>query len=113
MNMLRERNPYVPKFWERRIPEHLRFLSEAVNGILNGALNNSAKVTLDPGATETELDAKAATMETIVVLTPMSASAAAAVGAGLVWATAEAGKVTIHHDADSADDRAFAVAIFG
>lgn len=102
----------VPETWSRNRADELhRKVAQALNSVLRGETNNHFTVTLAPGTTETEVRYSSARPGVVPVLTPLSASAAAA--AAIVWASAELGKVVLHHDSDPATDRAFGVVIIG
>jgi len=102
----------VPEVWQRP-DEHLRKVAQTVNSLLRGESNNHFTVTLTPNATETEVRYSSARTGVVPVLQPLSAAGAAALASGSVYATAENGKVVIHHDADPSDQRTLGVVIVG
>lgn len=89
--------------------EHLRSVSAAVNRLLAGEYNASGTLTLHADETETIVTTAMATLGARVVLFPASQSASDATG---VWAESADGSFTVHHDANSATDRAFAWVLF-
>lgn len=108
------RYPVPPLHWAvERADEHQRVLAMSLRGVLDGETNNVSNVTLDASSTTTLVtDARiAAGMAPLLV--PMSALAATAVGAGVVWTTVKNGEITIHHDSDPSTDRVFGVVFFG
>ena len=107
--MARNRFPVVPLFWNQP-EEHVRKAFQAINGLLNGQGNNVEDVTLVPGATQTDIDVNYATPDTVALVQPRSASAAAATG---LWTRSTKGKVTLFHDSNPATDRLFGVVLFG
>lgn len=77
---------------------------DAVNDLATGGTNASGDVTLAPGATTTEVSNPLCTANTMVTLSPRSATAAAA----QVWVQSTAkGTFTLGHDSSAAADRAF------
>lgn len=93
--------------------EHIRKLGSRINALFKGKTNAVHLVTLEADETSTQLSAPDATSQTQVYLSPRSASAAAALASGTLWATAAGGVVTIHHDSSSDTDRTFGVALLG
>lgn len=102
----------VPETWGD-VGEHLRKIAQGVNSALSGETNNHYTVTLEADATQTELSAPRARPGVVPVLQPLSAAAAAAMASGTVYATAEQGKVLIHHGSDPSSERVFGVVIVG
>lgn len=95
------------------LPQWLRSIARVLQGVLLGKTNNVRDVTLAVApATETVLADVVITKNTAAVLSPRSASAAAAMT--VLWHEVTAvGELTIHHDADAAEDRTFAVVLHG
>lgn len=107
-------NPPVPLDWKWQNPEeHLRKIALVVNEALAGKLNNTLAVTLWPSETSTEVELSRVTSDTVAVLVPRTASAAAAQASGQLFMTTSKGKLTIHHDSDPAEDRTFGVILVG
>lgn len=105
-----------PRTWQGALEEFVRKVALPVfTGVMRGKLNCTYDVTLAVSpATSTTLSTEVATADSIALLTPKTASAATAVGAGVIRATcADDGTVTINHDASAAADRVFGVAILG
>lgn len=108
---------------KRKFRRPLRFLSDTpelvrkvvlpiVNDLQRGKANNTYEVTLAVApATQTSVTAEMSTPASEAVLTPKSATAAAALG--LVWTECLLGSVVIHHDSNIATDRTFGVVIHG
>jgi hypothetical protein len=82
----------------------------AVRDAMQGRVNNVHEVTLDAGATYTVWTDDRFTPESVVLLVPHTANAAAATG---LYCVAGAGQVTIYHDANSSTDRTFGAVVFG
>ena len=102
----------VPETWgDTR--EHLRKLAQGLNSALRGETNNHFTVTLEPDATQTEVPFPNARPGVVPVLQPLTAAAAAALASGTVYATAESGKVVIHHGSDPGTEREIGVVIVG
>jgi hypothetical protein len=97
--------------WRGREDEHRRKLAQSIRGLLNGKMNNVSEVTLVPDATQTVVTALNATANSEILLTPKSASAAAALSS--LWVQPGNGEVTLNHDASPATDRVFGLAGFG
>jgi hypothetical protein len=77
---------------------------DAVRDLATGGTNASGDVTLAANATTTPVQDKLCTDDTMVVLSPRSATAAAA----HVWVASTAkGTFTLGHDSSAATDRAF------
>lgn len=105
-----------PKAWQGDLEEYARkIVLPMVTQILRGKLNNTYQVTLAVSpATSTTIATEIATADSEAFLVPRTASAATAVGAGVIRATcADDGTVTITHDASAAADRIFGVAVLG
>lgn len=97
--------------WQGRADEHRRKLAQSIRGLLNGKMNNIQEVTLAADATQTVVKAANATANSEILLTPKSASAAAALST--LWVQPGNGEVTLNHDASPATDRVFGLAGFG
>ena len=108
---MEQRYPIVPRSWSDEAPrEHMLKIAQAVNGLLRGETNNIfPAVALTPDATETIVTDAQIHPGTIAILTPKTQSAASAA----VFFSASVGILTLHHDADPAEDRTFGVLIFG
>ena len=100
--------PKAPEMWSNPI-EHLLYIAKAVNGLLNGQTNNTVAATLTPDSTTTEISDDRIHPDTVPMLTPKTASAAASV----VSFAASKGKLTLTHDSSPATDRDFGIALFG
>jgi hypothetical protein len=112
MATLRERYAGLPSSWRWRNPEeHLRKVSEKVNGLLQGEANNGFVVALEAGATYTDIDDARLDTLRIPLLVPMSASAAATMGS--LWVEPKNGSLRLHHSSSSATDRTVGVVFFG
>jgi hypothetical protein len=109
-----------PQLWTARsfsdVEEFVRtVVTTILTNLLRGKANNTYQVTLAVSpATTTTLATEIGTADTEVFLTPRTATAATAVGAGVIRATcADGGLVTITHDASASADRTFGVALLG
>lgn len=105
-----------PSAWGGETEEAIRkVVLPIVSNILRGKLNCTYNVTLAVSpATSTTIQTEIGTADSEVFLTPRTATAATAVGAGVIRATcADGGLVTITHDASAAADRVFGVAVLG
>tara|TARA_R110000751_G_scaffold155507_1_gene260749 strand:+ start:1433 stop:1768 length:336 start_codon:yes stop_codon:yes gene_type:complete len=99
----------VPEWNYGPTEDHVRRMCQAINGILVGQANNHYYVDLDASTTTTTIQDLDCNVDSVVILSPMSATAAAAFGAGLVWATPSAGLITITHNSAFVIDRKFGV----
>lgn len=105
-----------PQSWSGSAEEALRkVVLPIVTDVLRGKLNNTYDVTLTAGATTTTVLNTECTAESIALIIPKTASAAAAVGSatGVQAVCADLGTVTLTHDSNAATDRTFGVAILG
>lgn len=94
--------------------EHIRKVAQAVQLLLAGHGNMTGRVTLAVApATSTVITNPRIRADTVVALTPESASAAVAIGAGVLYVAPSMNQVTITHDASILTDRTFAYTLFG
>ena len=103
----------VPESERGPLEEHVRLIAQALNGLQNGQGNNQWFATLTPNETETTVYAGTASIGSVPVLQPMSASAAASYAAGVIWTEGQRGKILIHHDSSALTDRLFGVVLNG
>lgn len=91
-----------------------RRLADIVNDMLHGGLNNVLDITLTANAATTTITDNRIGGTTRPTLMPMSANAAAEVGAGTLW-VATPGKFTvvIHHANNAQTDRNFSMMLGG
>ena len=102
-----------PTFFEGREKELLRKLSLTVRDLLDGKSNNHADVTLDADSESTVIEHQRATIDTTIMLSAKTPSAAKAVAAGVVYYEVTVGKVTIFHDSQPDKDRTFGAIYVG
>ena len=107
------RTAIPPKFWVGKPEELARKLSSSVREILDGKTNNQYTVTLEAGATKTEIDFTTAKPGVSVLLTPQNAVAAAFQRTTDVYAVGDFGKVVVNHDASAAGTEKFSLVIVG
>lgn len=92
--------------------EWLKRVSLVVNGLLLGQSNNVGQVTLAVApATTTVITNPRITARTVLLLSPTTATAAAALAT--LYAVATNGSVTITHAANAAADQTFGYALVG
>lgn len=91
--------------------EHRRDLARAVNGLLRGERNATGQVTLTASSTTSTISDSRITADTVAILMPLTAHAAAAV-AGL-WQTAAAGAITLTHASTADVDKTFYFVLVG
>ncbi|HAK62066.1 MAG TPA: hypothetical protein DCO82_02365 [Alphaproteobacteria bacterium] len=101
---------------DRRTPRFLpttgkvdnRFFAEAVNNILNGRMDAVGEVTLAENAASTAVTDTRVVKNSAVILTPMTANAAAAIGTTYIpEADYGTGTFTIRHANNPQTDRSF------
>lgn len=98
--------------------EHRRKLAAVVNSMRNGKLNAVTNVTLTPGGTTTTFTDQRITPQSVILLMPQTANAAAAVAslAGPIYVSSTTqvnGSAVITHASNAQTDRTFAVLIIG
>jgi len=99
---------------EPRLVEWLRIMRNAVVGIMRGDVNQqgAAILTLTPGATTTTIAEQRISGDSVILLQPLTANAAAALGTTWVSVPLK-GSVTINHANSAQTDRNFIVIITG
>jgi hypothetical protein len=103
----------VPESERGALEEHVRLIAQGVNGLQNGQGNNGFFATLTPNETETTIYAGSASIGSVPLLQPMSASAAVSYAAGVIWTEGRRGRIVIHHDSSAVADRLFGVVLNG
>ena len=90
-----------------------RQVAEVVRGVMDGKTNNTGEITLSAaGATSTVLNDERIGFGSIIILTPLSATAAAFVNNVSVSARNK-GQATLTHNANTALDRKYGYIIVG
>lgn len=90
---------------------YIRLLKQAINYAMKGKTNNTGEVTLTANAASTPVTEKLCTENSVVLLQPLTANAAAALGT--TYITAGAGTFTITHANNSQVDKSFKYVIIG
>ncbi len=93
-------------------PVARRRQAEAINALGNGRSNATGTVTLTASATSTAVTDRRVGIDSVVLLMPTTANAAAAIGTTYVGARG-IGSFTLTHANNSQTDRTFAYAIVG
>ena len=89
-----------------------REVATAINQLIQGKINSIGSVTLAASpATQTVVSAPNGTLESVIALSPATASAAAALTG--VWVVPAMESFTINHPVSAAIDRTFRYAILG
>lgn len=83
-----------------------------INNLFRGKMNIVGSVTLTANSATTALSDDLISPDSIVVVMPMTANAAAAIG-GLYFSTPTAGLVTINHANNAQTDRTFRYGVMG
>jgi hypothetical protein len=103
-----------PKFFADVEELVRKVVLQIVTDLLRGKTNNTFEVTLAVApATSTTLLAPMSTEDSEAFLTPKTATAAIAIGAGVVRTQCLVGSVVITHDASVSADRTFGVVVVG
>lgn len=90
-----------------------RAVSEVIRGIMDGKTNNTGEITLSAGGvTSTTLNDERIGFSSVIILSPLSATAAAFANNVFVSARNK-GQATLTHNANTAVDRKFAYIIVG
>ncbi|MDI9409738.1 MAG: hypothetical protein QM523_10920 [Candidatus Pacebacteria bacterium] len=92
--------------------QHRRKLAMAVNLLSSGKMNVTKDLSLRVNATETSLSDSRISSQSILILTPMSAAAAADM-ASIYIASQKQGLAVIRHPSRASAQRNFRVAILG
>ena len=90
-----------------------RAVAEVVNGVMAGKTNNTGEITLlDGGATSTTLNDERIGFNSVIILSPLSATAAAFMN-NLYVSARNKGQAVLTHSVNSAADRKYAYIIVG
>ena len=93
---------------------HRRQLAAAVNLLLGGKMNVTLDLVLKAAATETRIVDGRISHQSVLLLSPLSATAAAAAAQGALFVAQQgAGSAVLQHDSSPALDRKFRLAILG
>lgn len=101
----------VPESFQN-VPEWCRRLALAVNGLLLGRSNNTRSFTLTPASSTSVMTDARITPDTIALLEPVTANAAADHGSG-IYQVAAVGSITFTHPNNANADKTFRVALVG
>lgn len=104
---------YPPLFFEGKPEEHTRKIAHSVRELIDGKSNNARSITLRPNETTTFIENPRFCCDTVVSLTPKSASAAAAMASGSLYFESGHGRITIFHDSQPDTDRTFGAVLVG
>lgn len=103
--------PVLPQRWTD-VEEQVRRTVTAVNNVLRGKTNNTGTVTLTANAASTALTDIRIGINSVIVLQPTTANAAAALATTYVGTPGD-GTVTISHANNAQADKTFLYAIIG
>lgn len=91
-----------------------RQVAAVVNRLNQGKLSCTGTVTLTPGQATTVVSDARAGAASVVLLMPLTASAATEIGAGTVYVSARnKGAFSLSHSSSAVIDRTFCYALFG
>ncbi len=102
-----------PKFFADTDELVRKVVLPIVNDLQRGKANNTYEVTLTASVTSTTVESSLCTTVSEIVLTPKSATAATALGAGVVWLEPLQGSFVIHHNSTADTDRVFGAVLHG
>lgn len=91
--------------------DHRRQIAQGVNRALQGHINSSIFVTLDPNVAQTVVVDSRISFQTAALLHPQTASAAAALPT--TYTVCTNGSLTIHHANNAQTDRNYTLSITG
>lgn len=93
--------------------QHRRLIATALNGAMQGHINCGKTVTLVANAASTTVVDARINLLTAVLACPLTADAAAEIGAGTMYFTPAVGQVVITHANNAQADRTFNLAMIG
>lgn len=93
--------------------QHRQEIARAAASAMKGQTNNTLSLTLDANATTTTITDARISIATAVLLSPMTAHAAAEIGAGTLWIVPAAGVAVVNHANSAQADRTFQAALVG
>lgn len=99
----------APTSWHNG-PEHRRRLADAVNGAIDGRTNNAGLLTITASQTTTAITDSRVGIDSVILLSPLTANAAAAIGTTYVSARGDS-TFTLTHANNAQTDRDFAYAV--
>ncbi len=108
--MLNNNFPFVPRDPDLSIP-YLRLLMKSINSAMKGKLNCTGSVTLTAGAATTAVTDNRCLANSVILLQPTTAHAAAELATAYI--VVAAGSFTITHANNGQTDRIFNYAILG
>ena len=85
----------------------LRQITQAINELIQGRSNAAGDVTLAPGQTTTVVTRDTLSNHAVVMLTPQTANAAAAIATTFATVSPAGGSFTVHHANAATTDRTF------
>lgn len=101
----------------RRLPAaatNPREISQVVNGVLDGKLNSTGTFTCTASATTTSVTDYRAGLDSVILLMPTTANAAAEMGGGTIYVSTRAKQsFTVTHASNTQTDRTFDYIIIG
>src|SRR5262249_6621784 len=98
----------------QQVVGYLARLREVVNNLLRGKLNATLDVTLNVGSTNTVINDPRIGGSSAICLMPLTANAAAEIGNGTIWWSAEGDQTaTLSHASNAQADRTFRLTIIG
>lgn len=101
----------------RRLPSaatNPREISQVVNGVLDGKLNSTGSFTCTASAASTSVTDYRAGLDSVILLMPTTANAAAEIGAGTIYISARNKQsFTVTHANNAQTDRSYGYVIIG
>lgn len=103
-------NYQIPGLETTLTPRFIQKMADIVSGIMNGKTNNTGEVTLTASATTTLVKDILCNANSVILLSAITAHAAAATG---VYVVAGDKEFTIHHNSTADTDKDFRYVIVG
>lgn len=95
----------------RKDEQNLRLIAQAVNSVVDGKMNCTGEVTLTASTTTTAVTNNLCNANSVILLQPITANAAAAIGT--TYIVAATGSFTVTHANNAQTDRNFKYVLIG
>jgi hypothetical protein len=96
------------------MPDWMRRVAQCLNGVLLGRTNNVFTVTLTPSETTTTFSHDRITEETVAILVPLTATAAANIGGTTgIYQVPSAGQIIFNHQSTPQTDKTYRLVLIG
>lgn len=102
--------PYAPENYSER-PEYSRKLKTSINSAMNGKTNNTGEITVTPGASSSTFIDNLCNINSVVLLSPITANAG--IHHNGLYVVAGDKSFTVHHASSAVTDRSYRYVIVG